>query len=108
MNARTRLLTLSPALLGVTAISPLEPGQLVLRNTTWDRVEVEVRVGPSTTCGANPIGATRFLTRDQNWAVVSEEVICWRREETPGDTARVWTPWESVRLATDEIREVTL
>ena len=83
-------------------------GKLVLVNAQWDRVRVEVRVGPSESCSQNESAGTRTLERDRRWTVVSDRVICWRREQSPGDPSGGWTAWESARLATDEVRNVTI
>lgn len=56
-------------------------GILVLSNTQWDSVRVEIRVGPSTDCSTNPPHIVRILRRNQRWAIVTSEVICWRRED---------------------------
>lgn len=83
-------------------------GILVLSNTQWDSVRVEIRVGPSTDCSTNPPHVVRTLRRNQRWAVVTDELICWRREQRPGDESAGWTPWDQARLAPDEVRDVTL
>ena len=70
-------------------------GQLNLHNDRWDAVRVEVRVGPSAQCDQNLSGAIRTLRRGQVWAVVTGNVVCWRREANPGDGSGVWTGWVS-------------
>lgn len=92
----------------VAASVAAAPGTLELKNTRWERVHVEVRVGPSSRCEDNESQGTRALARDDSWAVVSEEVVCWRRERTPGDSTRGWQPWDQTQLAADEVREVRL
>ena len=92
----------------VAASVALEPGTLELKNTRWERMHLEVRVGPSSHCEDNASHGTRLLARDESWAVVSDEVVCWRRERTPGDSTRGWQPWDQTQLAADEIREVRL
>jgi hypothetical protein len=80
---------------------------LQLRNTRWDGIRLEVRVGPSQDCEDNSDQGVRVLRREAGWAVVTDEVICWRRELTPGDPGTAWSPWAQVRLAPDEMRDVT-
>ena len=94
--------------LAVDGPSQTSPKMLTIRNTSWDAVRVEVRVGPSTQCDANAHSAVKTLGRDRTWAIVSDEVICWRREQTPGDPNSAWSAWAQTRLALDEVRDVTL
>src|ERR1700752_928076 len=84
------------------------PGTVELLNTRWERVRVEVRVGPSQTCEENSAQGPSVLRRDESWAVLSEEVVCWRRERVPGDPSAGWTAWEQSRVAPDQVRKVTL
>lgn len=97
--------TASPIL---AAQTPALPGRLELRNTRWERVNVEVRVGPSQNCEQNTAQGSSVLLREESWAVLSEEVVCWRRERVPGDPSTGWTAWEQSRLAPDQVRTVTL
>ena len=92
----------------LAAQTPAFPGTLELRNTRWERVRVEVRVGPSQNCEENTAQGSSVLQRDESWAVFSEEVVCWRRERVPGDPSAGWTAWEQSRLAPDQVRKVTL
>ncbi|MGH7606460.1 MAG: hypothetical protein ACREME_03890 [Gemmatimonadales bacterium] len=108
MTARRSALALSLAFLAAATKPLLRTGTLVLHNSTWDRVQVEVRVGPSQTCSENDEAGTHTLRRDENWAVVSDQMICWRREQTPGDAAGGWTAWQSTRLGITQVRDVTL
>lgn len=111
-------LTLTPLALLAILLSALTPrsaeaqavanGILVLSNTQWDSVRVELRVGPSTDCSTNPPHVVRTLRRNQRWAIVTSEVICWRREETPGDSFTGWTLWGQARTRVDEVRDVIL
>jgi hypothetical protein len=94
----------SPILGAQTAL----PGTLELRNTRWERVRVEVRVGPSQNCDQNNAQGSSVLRRDESWAVISEETVCWRRERVPNDPSAGWTAWEQSRLAPDQVRTVTL
>lgn len=87
---------------------PLAQRELRLTNTQWDQVQVEVRVGVSKNCDANPIVGTKILGRDRTWGIVTDQVICWRREQIPGDLSSGWTLWQQARLALDEVREVSL
>ena len=92
----------------LAAQTPALPGTVELRNTRWERVRVEVRVGPSQNCEQNSAQGSSVLLRDESWAVLSEEVVCWRRERVPGDSSAGWTAWEQSRLAPDQVRKVTL
>jgi len=92
----------------LAAQTPALPGRLELRNTRWERVSVEVRVGPSQNCEQNSAQGPSVLRRDESWAVLSGEVVCWRREFVPGDPSAGWTAWEQSRLAPDQVRKVTL
>ena len=83
-------------------------GTLVLKNASWDAVQVDVRLGPSTDCAANRVVGTRTLNRDQWWTIVTNDVICWRREAVPGDVAHGWTTWTGLRVATGTKQEVVL
>lgn len=93
--------------LGRTVAAQTTGGTLILRNGRFDQVQVEVRLG-SSDCEANTSVGTRILTRDQGWAIVSERVICWRREVVPGDAATGWTSWSTTRVTAATKREVTL
>ena len=84
------------------------PGTLELRNRRWEQVRVEVRVGPSKNCEENDPQGPAVLRRDESWAVVSNEVVCWRRDQVPGDPSTGWTVWEQSQLASDQVRKVTL
>ena len=83
-------------------------GTLILRNGRFDRVQVEVRLGSSSECAANESVGTRTLTRDQGWAIVSQRVVCWRREAVPGDATAGWTDWSTTRVTAATRREVAL
>ncbi len=81
---------------------------LVLHNTRWDQVQVEVRTGTSTTCDNNTNGAAESLARGRSWQIVTAEVICWRREQSPGVAWSGWTSWNTAQLGPTEMRDVTL
>jgi len=116
--ARRSFLVLLSSLALVILVSSLTPtrveaqrtaeGILVLSNTRWDSVRVEVRVGPSTDCSANPPHVVRTLRRNQRWAIVTSEVMCWRREQTPGDASTPWASWGQARVTADSIRSDSL
>lgn len=84
------------------------PGTLELRNRRWERVRVEVRIGPSKNCDENDLQGPAVLRRDESWAVVSNEIVCWRRDQVPGDPSAGWTAWAQGQLASDQVRNVTL
>lgn len=71
----------------------LVPRTLNLRNTTWPRVRVELRLGPSANCDDNTQSYVRTLNRGERWSVTTSLQICWRREKNPGSTGAEWTPW---------------
>lgn len=83
-------------------------GTLILINTQWDAVRVEVRLGRDTNCQAHATTSTHTLRRDKRWAIVTPNVVCWRREREPGVADRGWTAWESVRVPAGAKQEVAL
>lgn len=83
-------------------------GILVLRNTRWDRVQVDVRVGASQDCEQNSAQGARVLKRDESWAVVSPEIVCWRREASPGAAPLVWTVWQARLVPSTGVDDVAL
>ncbi|MBI4421501.1 MAG: hypothetical protein HY560_11810 [Gemmatimonadetes bacterium] len=91
-----------------TLVRPAAAGTLILKNSRFEAVQVELRMGPSTDCAANPKVGTRTLKRDQTWTVVSSDVVCWRRELVPGDVAQGWTAWNRVQPTTGTKQEVEL
>jgi len=101
-------LTLTLPGLALTHATHHSPGTLVLADTAWDRVQVDVRVGPSTDCAQNDSVGTKTLTRGQRWAVVSDQIVCWRREQVPGDASSGWTDWREAQPAPDAVQEVAL
>ena len=83
------------------------PGTVTLTNAQWDTLQVEVRIGPSQNCDDNASQGVRVLWRDATWLIRSVQVVCWRREETPGAAAPTWGAWERAQLTTDQVRTVT-
>jgi len=83
-------------------------GILVLSNSQWDSVRVEIRVGASTDCSTNSPLDVRTLRRNERWAIVTDDLICWRREQIPGDASASWAPWENARPVANTTRDVTL
>lgn len=82
---------------------------LHLQVSSWNQIRVEVRVGPNTTCDSLGSLGVQVLQRGQEWEVQFDDpVICWRRDQTPGDPASKWTAWNQLRLADGENRVVTL
>ena len=84
------------------------PGTLELHNQQFEQVRVEVSIGASGNCDENAIQGPATLRQNQTWAVVSEQVVCWRRDQVPGDSSSGWTAWVQVQLSADELRVVTL
>ena len=103
MVARTSLVLAFLLALGSAASSQSPGGTVVIANDRFDRVQVEVRLGSSSNCGAHTSTAVRTLLRGQRWAVVSARVICWRREAVPGDAARGWAAWTTAQLAAAQV-----
>lgn len=84
------------------------PGTLELHNRLFERVRVEVSVGASANCDANDVQGPAVLGQNESWAVVSDQLVCWRRDQVPGDSSSGWTRWVQVRLSANELRDVTL
>ncbi len=83
-------------------------GTLILANSRWDQVRVEVRIGPSTNCAANAVVGTRTIKRGQGWTIVSRNVVCWRREQVPGNAAKGWTGWLHARVPNATVQKASL
>ncbi len=82
---------------------------LHLRNSSWDEVRVEVRIGPFSACDSLESLGIQMLKQGYEWVVrFDDPVVCWRRDQTPGDHASKWDAWQELKLADDEIRTVTL
>jgi hypothetical protein len=80
-----------------------------LQNSSWNQIRVEVRTGPYTTCDSLGLLGVQVLQRGQEWEVQFDDpVICWRRDQTPGDLTSPWAAWHQVKLADGEIRVLTL
>ncbi|MGH2607478.1 MAG: hypothetical protein ACRDHF_00190 [Tepidiformaceae bacterium] len=99
------LLVLAPV---AAAQAPPEKGILHLQNARWDRVRVEVRIGPSADCEANATFRTYTVRRGRAWRVKSDQVICWRRESDPDTPGSAWIAWESVQLTANRVHRVNL
>jgi hypothetical protein len=68
-----------------------------------------VRVGPNATCEALGTLGVQVLEKGQEWAVQFDDpVICWRRDQTPGNPDGGWVAWQQLKLADGEIRAVSL
>lgn len=82
---------------------------LHLRNSSWNEVRIEVRIGPYTACDSLESLGIQMLKQGYEWVVrFDDPVICWRRDQTPGDHASKWDAWHELKLADAEIRAVTL
>lgn len=82
---------------------------LHLRNSSWNEVRVEVRIGPYAACDSLESLGIQMLKQGHEWVVrFDDPVICWRRDKTPGDHASKWDAWQELTLADAEIRAVTL
>jgi hypothetical protein len=83
-------------------------GALILKNTAFDSVRVEVRVGPSNDCASNALAGVIQLQRHQRWAIATGDVVCWRREVRPGAVPVVQTDWVRRRIAAGTKQEEVL
>ncbi|MGH7426895.1 MAG: hypothetical protein ACREMW_03410 [Gemmatimonadales bacterium] len=83
-------------------------GIIELRNDRWEQVQVEVRIGPSDRCATHPAIGVHSLRLGEVWAVVSNDVVCWRRGARPGTPDGVWTGWVSTQVPMDSVRRVSL
>ena len=82
---------------------------LHLQNSSWSQIRVEVRTGPYTTCDSLGSLGVQVLQQGQEWQVeFDDSVICWRRDQTPGDAASKWAAWHQVKLADGEVRVMAL
>lgn len=82
---------------------------LHLQNNSWSVVRVEVRVGESVRCDSLGSLGIQTLQQGQEWQVnVGDPVICWRREQKPGNASSGWTSWSLVQLGTGENRVLSL
>ena len=88
-------------------ISPVRT--LHLRNSSWREIRVEARTGPHMTCDSLGSLGVQVLRQGQEWEVQFDDaVICWRRDQTPGDPTSRWSDWYQLRLADGETRDVSL
>lgn len=98
-----------PALPALASSTPLPSRvQLNLRNSNWDAVKVEVRIGTAESCDLNADAWVRTLRRGQTWGVVTDLAVCWRREATPGATTATWGTWQRPALVAGAVAEVDL
>ena len=94
---------------GKPALVKNPAGILHLKNDAWAHVRVEVRAGSSTNCDSFGSLGVYVLDRGQEWEVnVDDPVICWRRDQVPGQAGSAWTSWYAVQLASAEDRVLTL
>jgi hypothetical protein len=84
------------------------PGKLVLHNTTFDSVQVEVRLGPSESCDNNPPLGAYMVLKDHPWVISFDQVICWRRESNPNAPTGTWTSWSHQSVSPNDSVNVTL
>ena len=68
-----KLISLAAILFGLAA--SWVPGQVNLRNTQWDAVTVEVRLGSAQDCALNLSAGQRTLKKGQTWAVQSDAAV---------------------------------
>ena len=110
MAFRLSRVILSAVLLPILPIpsTTSRAGIVTFRNTTWDSVQVEIRIGTTTSCDLDAALAVRTLRRDEAWAVVADGVVCWRREASPGAPSLSWTAWQSRTVPTSGVDNVTL
>jgi hypothetical protein len=87
------------ATLGSPAGEAREPSRLVLRNTRFDSVRVELRAGPAEDCENSRVLAVRSVPRGRAWGITTDQPICWRRVEDPTRATSAWGPWNRRSLA---------
>lgn len=72
-------------------------GCVVLTNTQWQDVNVEVRRGSESDCSKNAAYGTRLLERDEYWRIPPRgHVVCYRRDLVPGIQGE-WSGWRKVQ-----------
>jgi hypothetical protein len=65
-------------------LAAVDANVVVLRNTNWDAVNVEVRRGNDDDCGLNAAFETKKLFRNETWEVPAPDVsVCYRRDVNP-------------------------
>jgi hypothetical protein len=94
-------------MLGTAACSTDAPGsaKLTLRNTVWDRVNVQVVITRAAECdqrGPDFVGSQEFvLQRDQTKTIVAPEgtSVCWRHDRYPDKPQPgQWSGWAKAIL----------
>lgn len=98
----------APRVMGRPSPGVAKSGILVLRNTNWDSVRVEIRLGPSSQCAGYPSQGVKSLKRGEAWAVAVDDIVCWRREESPGAGSLTWTPWQTRQMPSTGVDNVAL
>lgn len=67
---------------------------VILQNTNWNSVNVEVRKGNYDNAESNPSLGSRTLTRNSDWTIYSDgEDIFYRRDTDPDHPNGQWTSW---------------
>lgn len=101
LTSRVGILATAMTLIGVHTIraqaassqpSASSRGVIAVVNATRDSVRVEVRIGPSTTCEANPALPVRRLRRGATWRVRTTQSVCYRVQPADG-SASTWSTW---------------
>lgn len=83
---------------GLTNIAPAlaqaTEGTVRIRNTGYDAIAVEVRVGQTEDRSVNY--GTRTLKKGEDWTITANLPVFWRREVNPGSGDGKMTDWKRV------------
>ena len=100
-------LVLLPTAAAAPSAAP-RSGVVVIRNSSWPTVQVEIRLGSGSQCDLYAAHAVRTLKQGEAWAVVTDGVVCWRREANPGAQRLQWSAWQSRTVPSAGVDDVTL
>jgi hypothetical protein len=96
-----------PAVSHVSRTEAQTPEGLRLRNASSLPVQVEIRVGRGTDCGAAKSIVIRTVAPGRFWMIRSSQPFCMRRGISAGGVS-MWQPWERKLPVRGRIEEVTL
>jgi hypothetical protein len=99
-------------LAGCFAADPKGSSKITLKNSFWDRVNVQVVITRGADCddrGPEFVGQQEFLmVKDGHHTVVAPEgtSVCWRKDRNPGNPAPgAWSGWSRAILFPGEDTE---